>query len=135
MRLWPSHTSMLAGVVVILACGMSPLFAMAQSSGVTPKDVDRTQDAQRMKPVGEGESSSKDVRYEQVLAHPTEGYFAGFAGYTFGGTLDADGIGLLNGANFANHNLAGSVVYGAKAGGFSGVYSVNHIVWGLSYHY
>lgn len=30
MRLWPSHTSMLAGVVVILACGMSPFFAMAQ---------------------------------------------------------------------------------------------------------
>ena len=30
MRLWPSHTSMLAGVMVILACGMSPFFAMAQ---------------------------------------------------------------------------------------------------------
>lgn len=121
MRLSPSHAFMLAGVV-LLACGMSPLFAMAQSSGVTSKDAGRTQDAQSVKPAEDTGSTPKDVRVEQVLVHPSEGYFAGFAGYTFGGKFDANGIGLLNGVSFGNHDLADSVVYGAKAGGFFPAY-------------
>ncbi|HKS76453.1 MAG TPA: hypothetical protein VJQ82_24780 [Terriglobales bacterium] len=52
------------------------------------------------------------------MVHPTEGYFAGFGGYTFGGKFDAEGAGVFNGVNFGNGSLASSAVVGAKAGGF-----------------
>lgn len=94
-------------LLITLVCGcvmVLPSVAMAQSPTVKQDDEPR--------------SSPKSVRYEQVLVHPTEGYFAGFAGYSFGGKFDADGIGVLNGVSFGNHNLADSVAYGAKVGGF-----------------
>lgn len=56
--------------------------------------------------------------YEQVVVHPTEGYFAAFGGYTFGGKFDAEATGVFNGVTFGNDSLANSAVVGAKAGGF-----------------
>lgn len=44
-------------------------------------------------------ASAKGTQNEQVVVHPTEGYFAAFGGYTFGGKFDAEGVGLLNGAS------------------------------------
>jgi opacity protein-like surface antigen len=58
------------------------------------------------------------MQSEQVMVYPTEGYFAAFGGYTFGGKFDAEGTGLLNGVSFGNGSLANSAVVGAKAGGF-----------------
>jgi opacity protein-like surface antigen len=66
----------------------------------------------------ETRSPSGGQQSEQVVLHPTEGYFAGFGGYTFGGKYDADGTGVFNGVNFGNGSLASSAVVGAKAGGF-----------------
>ena len=63
-------------------------------------------------------SSARGMQSEEVVVHPTEGYFAAFGGYTFGGKFDADGIGLFDGTSFGNHSLANSGVFGAKAGGF-----------------
>ena len=66
----------------------------------------------------EAAASAKGIQNEQVVLYPTEGYFAAFGGYTFGGKFDAEGIGLFNGASFGNGSLANSAVVGAKAGGF-----------------
>ena len=66
----------------------------------------------------EAPASAKGIQNEQVILFPTEGYFAAFGGYTFGGKFDAEGIGLLNGVSFGNGSLANSAVVGAKAGGF-----------------
>ena len=63
-------------------------------------------------------ASTKGIQNEQVILYPTEGYFAAFGGYTFGGKFDAEGTGLFNGASFGNGSLANSAVVGAKAGGF-----------------
>jgi len=63
-------------------------------------------------------SSSGGKQSEQVVVNPTEGYFAVFGGYAFGGKYNAEGAGLLNGASFGNGSLADSAVVGAKAGGF-----------------
>ena len=52
------------------------------------------------------------------MVYPTEGYFAVFGGYTFGGKYDAAGTGAFNGVSFGNGSLADSAVVGAKAGGF-----------------
>ena len=67
-------------------------------------------------PQSEPPNSGKQT--QEVLVHLTEGYFAGFGGYTFGGKYDADGTGVFNGVNFGNGSLASSAVVGAKAGGF-----------------
>ena len=61
---------------------------------------------------------SNGVQHEQVVVHPTEGYFAAYGGYTFGGKFDAGGTGVFNGVSFGNGSLANSAVVGAKAGGF-----------------
>ena len=66
----------------------------------------------------EASASTKGAQNEQVILYPTEGYFAVFGGYTFGGKFDAEGTGLFNGASFGNGSLADSAVVGAKAGGF-----------------
>ena len=58
------------------------------------------------------------MQSEQIVVRPTEGYFAGFGGYTFGGKFDAEGTGIFNGMSFGNGSLANSAVVGAKAGGF-----------------
>jgi opacity protein-like surface antigen len=58
------------------------------------------------------------TRSEEIVVHPTEGYFAAFGGYTFGGKFDAESTGVLNGVSFGNGSLANSAVVGAKAGGF-----------------
>jgi opacity protein-like surface antigen len=58
------------------------------------------------------------MQSEQIVVRPSEGYFAGFGGYTFGGKFDAEGTGVFNGASFGNGSLANSAVVGAKAGGF-----------------
>jgi opacity protein-like surface antigen len=51
--------------------------------------------------------------------HPSELYFAGFGGYTFGhGINDVEGTGLASGNNFGNIGLKNSGVYGAKLGYF-----------------
>ena len=62
--------------------------------------------------------AEQPVRYKRVVVRPSEGYLAGFGGYTFGGKFDADASGSLNGAAFGNRSLATSAVVGAKAGGF-----------------
>jgi opacity protein-like surface antigen len=62
--------------------------------------------------------SSAGMKSEQVVVRPSEGYFAAFGGYTFGGKYDAGGTGLFNGISFGNGSLADSAVVGAKAGGF-----------------
>jgi opacity protein-like surface antigen len=66
----------------------------------------------------EATSVRNGVQNEQIIVHPTEGYFAAFGGYTFGGKFDADGTGIFNGVSFGNGSLANSAVVGAKAGGF-----------------
>jgi hypothetical protein len=45
--------------------------------------------------------AEQPLRTERVAVRPTEGYFAGFGGYTFGGKFDTDASGSLNGAAFA----------------------------------
>ena len=62
--------------------------------------------------------SAPGMHSEQVIVRPTEAYFAGFGGYTFGGKFDAEGTGAFRGVNFGNGSLADSAVVGAKAGGF-----------------
>ena len=66
----------------------------------------------------ESTPATKGVQNEKVLVHPTEGYFATFGGYTFGGKFNAGGTGVFNGVSFGNGSLADSAVVGAKAGGF-----------------
>jgi opacity protein-like surface antigen len=92
--------------------------AHAESPTVVAAEADRPSDAGRMSQAEQAALSERPVRYEQISIRPSEGYFAGFAGYTFGGKFDPDGIGTLGGVNFGNRTLADSVVYGAKAGGF-----------------
>src|SRR5688572_33044974 len=46
--------------------------------------------------------SALGMHFEQVIVQPTEGYFAGFGGYTFGGKFDAESTGLFNGGSFGN---------------------------------
>ena len=51
--------------------------------------------------------------------HPSELYFAGFGGYTFGhGINDVEGTGLASGTSLGNIGLKNSGVYGAKLGYF-----------------
>jgi hypothetical protein len=51
--------------------------------------------------------------------HPSELYFAGFGGYTFGhGINDVEGTGLASGNSFGDIGLKNSGVYGAKLGYF-----------------
>ncbi|HJT19843.1 MAG TPA: hypothetical protein VJ746_05210 [Nitrospira sp.] len=69
-------------------------------------------------PLEDPSLAERPVRYEQVIVKPSEGYFAGFGGYTFGGKFDSDNSATFNGATFGNRNLADSAVVGAKAGGF-----------------
>jgi hypothetical protein len=45
--------------------------------------------------------SAPGMHSEQVIVRPTEGYFAGFGGYTFGGKFDAEGTGAFRGVNSA----------------------------------
>lgn len=69
-------------------------------------------------PNQETPSAQRGPQSEQVVVHPTEGYFGAFGGYAFGGKFDAEGTGLLNGVSFGNGSLASSAVVGAKVGGF-----------------
>ena len=62
----------------------------------------------------ESTPATKGVQNEKVIVHPTEGYFAVFGGYTFGGKFDAAGTGAFNGVSFGNGSLADSAVVGAK---------------------
>ncbi|HEX5550642.1 MAG TPA: hypothetical protein VFX36_07415, partial [Nitrospira sp.] len=66
----------------------------------------------------QSEPPTSGKQSEEVLVHLTEGYFAAFGGYTFGGKFDAGGTGAFNGVSFGNGSLADSAVVGAKAGGF-----------------
>ncbi|BCA53102.1 hypothetical protein W02_02420 [Nitrospira sp. KM1] len=118
----PLHSNqswwMEASVVCLAGAVTLGAFSFTQAAESMPARSEPLSQAEQ--PVSQTSQTKLDqeVRYEYVLVHPSEGYLAGFAGYTFGGTFDAEGIGALNGANFGNHNLADSVVYGAKAGGF-----------------
>src|SRR6476659_246814 len=56
----------------------------------------------------EAPASTRGTQNEQVILYPTEGYFAVFGGYAFGGKFDAEGTGLFNGTSFGNGSLADS---------------------------
>ena len=103
-------------IVVVIACTMAavgePVAIGQRAAEQEPRASDRT----TAHP--EAPSPSGGKQSEQVVVHPSEGYFAGFGGYTFGGKFDAEGTGLLNGTSFGNGSLASSAVVGAKAGGF-----------------
>jgi len=68
---WSALLIILAAVVVPAALAQDP----ASKDTTTP----------------ETPSAQKGVQNEQVVVHPTEGYFAAFGGYTFGGKFDAGG--------------------------------------------
>jgi opacity protein-like surface antigen len=92
--------------------------AFAQVPAQAPVQREQVPPPERTTAVEQPKSPEAEMRYERVTVRPSEGYLAGFGGYTFGGKFDADGLGIFNGVSFGNHSLADSGVYGAKAGGF-----------------
>jgi hypothetical protein len=89
-----------------------PVAVWAQSPGAMDSGANRTRQAEQ------AVAPEPEKYSERVRVKPTEGYIAGFGGYTFGGKFDTEGIGNLSGVSFGNRSLADSGVYGAKAGGF-----------------
>lgn len=110
-----SSTTALRILMVMMSLGFTAAAlppVHAQSPEVAPSD------AGRAKQVDQPRMGESDKHYETIVERPTEGYIAGFGGYTFGGKFDTSGIGTASGVNFGNRDLAASGVYGAKAGGF-----------------
>lgn len=105
---WP-----LTVVMAFIMAIISESAALSQLAA--PKD---SRSSERSTTGPEISSAPKGIQNEKVLVHPTEGYFAAFGGYTFGGKFDAGGTGVFNGVSFGNGSLADSAVVGAKAGGF-----------------
>jgi len=102
-------------VILVTACtllAVSEPVAFGQLSAQQPRASERTTTNPETSPSALGTQS------EQVIVRPTEGYVAGFGGYTFGGKFDAEGTGAFRGVSFGNGSLANSAVVGAKAGGF-----------------
>ena len=97
-------------VIVAITCAMA-----AVSEPALSQQAPRTSERPTTNPAPPPASGTQ---YEQVMVYPTEGYFAVFGGYTFGGKYDAAGTGAFNGVSFGNGSLADSAVVGAKAGGF-----------------
>src|SRR4029078_6653737 len=97
-------------VIVAITCAMA-----AVSEPALSQQAPRTSERPTTNPAPPPGSRTQ---YEQVMVYPTEGYFAVFGGYTFGGKYDAAGTGAFNGVSFGNGSLADSAVVGAKAGGF-----------------
>jgi opacity protein-like surface antigen len=89
-----------------------PVAVWAQSPAAMDSGANRTRQAEQ------AVAPEPEKYSERVRVKPTEGYIAGFGGYTFGGKFDTEGIGNLSGVSFGNRSLADSGVYGAKAGGF-----------------
>lgn len=109
----PSARSFLAvGMAFVIAAAIEPV-AFGQSSAQQERRAPEASTANSA--LG---PPSGGMQSEQVMVYPTEGYFAVFGGYVFGGKFDAEGTGLLNGVSFGNGSLANSAVVGAKAGGF-----------------
>lgn len=103
-------------LIVLVACTMTAVSEPASWGQSAPEKAPRmSEQPSGVPPPG---SSTKGTQSEQIVVHPTEGYFAAFGGYTFGGKYDAEGTGVFNGVSFGNGSLANSAVVGAKAGGF-----------------
>src|SRR4030095_14924739 len=96
---------------VAMAAVSEPVAFCQLAAEKTPQAVEPSTASPRAPP------PTKGIQNEQVILYPTEGYFAAFGGYTFGGKFDAEGTGLFNGASFGNGSLANSAVVGEKAGG------------------
>jgi opacity protein-like surface antigen len=106
-------------IVVAYGVGSCSTVAMGTSAALAQDAAQKDPHVvERPTAAPEVPSTSPGLQSEQVIVHPTEGYFAAFGGYTFSGKFDADGIGVLNGSSFGNHSLADSGVVGLKAGGF-----------------
>ncbi|MDF0644608.1 MAG: hypothetical protein P0111_11285 [Nitrospira sp.] len=104
-------------------CGMLIMVGWAWSAALPPavsaqSSPPASADQGRMRQSAQAVAPEPEKHSEVIRVRPTEGYIAGFGGYTFGGTFSTDGIGNLAGDSFGNRNLADSGVYGAKAGGF-----------------
>ena len=82
--------------MVVIACTMAAVSEPVAFGQLAEEKEPRASDQTMANP--ETPSPSGGKQSEQVVVHPTEGYFAAFGGYTFGGKFDADGVGLLNGA-------------------------------------
>ena len=103
-------------VRLLLACTLLAVSEPAAFGQLVAQQASRA--SERITADPETPAPSSAMQSEEVIVHPTEGYFAGFGGYTFGGKFDAEGTGLFNGVSFGNGSLANSAVVGAKAGGF-----------------
>ena len=103
-------------VTVVIAVAMAAVSEPVAFGQLAAEQTPRAVEPSTTSP--EAPASTRGTQNEQVILYPTEGYFAVFGGYTFGGKFDAEGTGLFNGASFGNGSLADSAVVGAKAGGF-----------------
>ena len=103
-------------LIMVTACTIAAVSELVALGQPAAHKEPRVSDRRTANP--ETPSSVAGMRSEQIVVRPTEGYFAGFGGYTFGGKFDAEGTGVFNGVSFGNGSLADSAVVGAKAGGF-----------------
>ena len=103
-------------IIVVIACTMAAVSKPVAFGQLAAPQEPRVSERPTVNPAAP--SPAAGTQSEQVVLHPTEGYFAVFGGYTFGGKYDASGVGTFSGLSFGNGSLADSAVVGAKAGGF-----------------
>lgn len=103
-------------VILVMVCTLLAVSDPVAFGQLSPQQEPRASERTTANP--ETPPSALGMQSEQVIVRPTEGYFAGFGGYTFGGKFDAEGTGAFSGGSFGNGSLANSAVVGAKAGGF-----------------
>jgi len=103
-------------LAVVIAFTIAAVSEPVASSQLVAQKESQTSERSTTNP--ETSSAQKSVQIQQVAVHPTEGYFAGYGGYAFGGKLGGEGTGSFNGVSFGNGSLADSAVVGAKVGGF-----------------
>jgi opacity protein-like surface antigen len=100
-------------LTVFTVAAVSEIVAFGQlAPPKDPRALERTAENPEVAP------TQKGVEIQQIITHPTEGYFAAYGGYTFGGKLSTEGTGSFSGSSFGNGSLADSAIVGAKVGGF-----------------
>lgn len=103
--------------VLVATVGFASVPSVTSAQLYTPEDERaRERDAELRR---QRQAREEEPVRRSDWRHPSELYFAGFGGYTFGhGINDVEGTGLASGNNFGNIGLKNSGVYGAKLGYF-----------------
>jgi len=75
-------------VRLVIACTLLAVIEPCAFGQLAAQHEPRASERTTVNP--EAQPSAPGMQSEQVIVRPTEGYFAGFGGYTFGGKFDAE---------------------------------------------